>query len=70
MTNKEHLEMKRRLAELSVSQLCHLYEQHCQIFRLEYAEPADRNSEYNFRKAVLSILREKLDEEFEKTLDK
>ena len=70
MTNKEYLEMKHRLAELSVSQLCHLYEQHCQVFRLEYAEPADRISEYKFRKIVLSVLDEKLEEEFEKTLDK
>lgn len=70
MTNKEYLEMKNRLDKLSVSQLCHLYEQHCQLFRLEYAEPTIRNSEYNFRKIILSVLRKKLDEEFEKTLDK
>lgn len=65
MTNKEYLEIKHKLAELSISQLCHLYEQHCQLFRLEYANPTDRNSEYNFRKIILSILREKLDKEFE-----
>ena len=65
MTNKEYLEMKRKLAELSVSQLCYLYEQHCQLFRLEYAEPDDKISEYNFRKIVLSVLDEKLEKEFE-----
>lgn len=67
MTNKEYLEMKHKLTELSVSQLCYLYEQHCRIFRLEYTNPANRNSEYNFRKIILSVLREKLDKEFEKS---
>lgn len=62
--------MKHKLAKLSVSQLCYLYEQHCKVFRLEYANPADRNSEYNFRKTILSVLEEKLEKEFEKTLDK
>lgn len=65
MTNKEYLEMKRKFAELSVSQLCHLYEQHCKVFRLEYAEPADKIFEYNFRKTILSALNEKLEKEFE-----
>lgn len=70
MTNKEYLEMKHKLVELSVSQLCLLYEQHCRVFRLEYANSTERNNAYNFRKIILSVLREKLDKEFEKTLDK
>ena len=55
--------MKTKLETLSTSALLSLYEQHTTVFALEYAAPDVKQSEYAFRKAILEILNERLENE-------
>lgn len=56
-------ERKNLLKDLSTNQLLSLYQNHCETFYLPYCDKPLQQSEYNFRKAVLSILSDRLDKE-------
>ena len=66
----ENRQLQREcLRQLTVPMLLDLYAKHDELYYLPYCEKVLREVEYEFRRDILTVLEEKLDEQMKKGND-